>query len=82
MDRNILSIIRFLVLVALYGSALAVLGPLLPEICLIVLVVWLLLRRPWHHPERIESDLDVVSRKLANGVETFLDAVCRILKGP
>ena len=82
MNRSVLSIIRFLVLVTVYGAVLAVLWPLLPEICLAVLAVWLLLRRPWEYQERIENDLDAVSRKLANGVETFLDAVCRVLKGP
>jgi hypothetical protein len=81
MNKRILGIICFLAMLALYITLLRALARVLPEICLIALVVWGIVRRPLKYPERMEEDMEALSTKAAKGIKVLLGILFRPLKG-
>lgn len=76
MRKNLVGILEFLVILATYIMVLIALVPFLPLVLLTVLLVWLVVRRPIAHPERMDSDVEVLRTKagavVAKLVETLV----------
>jgi len=80
MDKKIMGVIAFLVLLCLYVTVLVALAPILPILCLASVALWVVLRRPFKYPGRMEDDMRRFSRGLADGVEKLLRALFQPLR--
>lgn len=80
MDKRIIGVIAFLVLLCIYVTVLVALAPILPVLCLASVAPWVVIRRPFKYPGRMEDDLRRFSHGLADGVEKLLRALFQPLR--
>jgi len=63
MNKVIIRVLGFLVVLTIYTTVLVALAPVLPIVFLTTLLAWLIFRRPLTHPDHVYSDIKVFGVK-------------------
>ena len=83
MNKQVIGILEFLVILSIYVLILVVLAPLLPILFLTVLLAWLLIRRPITCPNRVDSDIKALRGKCSEVIGQLIEVLIRPLNhGP
>jgi len=83
MNKQIVGMLGFFVILVIYLTLLVALARVLPILFLGVLLLWLILRRPMTHPDRIDKDIDAfaghVGLAVRKSAELLLSPLNRIV---
>lgn len=79
MNKNIIGILGFLLVLTIYVTVLVALAPVLPVVFLTALLAWLLIRRPITHPERFDSDIKAFRGKAGEVVSKLTEVLVQPL---
>lgn len=79
MEKKIMGVITFLILLCIYVTVLIALIPVMPILCLSVIALWIIIRQPFKHPGRMEDDIKRFSQVLGEGVRKFLQFLFQLL---
>lgn len=72
MENKIMGVIACLILLCLYMTVLIALIPVMPILSLAVIALWMIIRRPFMYPGRMEDDVKRFSRALGEAVRKLL----------
>lgn len=64
MNKKIVNFMGFIIILYIYVTLLIALAPVVPIIFLTGLLVWIVVRRPITHPERIDADIKMFAKKV------------------
>ncbi len=59
MNKQLINILGLFVILIIYATVLTALVPALPIMFLTALLAWMIIRRPFSHPGRADSDHEV-----------------------
>jgi len=69
MNQKICHVIAMMVLFCLCFTVFIALLPIAPYLALIGVVAWLVIRRPFNHPNRISGDIGTLAKKTCGIIE-------------
>jgi hypothetical protein len=75
MDRVVLAALAFLMMLAVWVTVFVVLAPIMPILILAGFAAWLVIRKPFHHPGRLEGDLTLFCQTMARIVRRIVDSL-------
>ncbi len=81
MNSRLLRAICFVVVLSIYVTLLAILARALPLLFLTGLLAWLVVRRPFVYPERIEPDVRLFSEKAGQTIGRLIGVLARTWTG-
>ena len=64
MNRKIISLMGFIIILYIYVTLLVALTPVIPIIFLTGFLAWIIIRCPLTYPERIDTDIRAFSNKV------------------
>jgi len=79
MNKHILGVFGFVVILTIYVMVLTVVAPALPIVFLTAFLAWLIIRRPLTYPERIDSDIKSFSVKVGEIAGKLFELLVRPL---
>ena len=79
MDKRIFGVLGFLVILTIYVTVLVALAPVLPIMFLTALLAWMIIRRPFSHPGRVNSDIEVFRIRTGQAAAKLLEVLIRPL---